>query len=61
MKFAIYETNVSDAQWAIIKPMLPPISKRGGPPTDRRLVEARRVTQRDADGLADFLCERAVG
>lgn len=38
MKTAIYETNLSDAQWAIIKPMLPPIFKRGRPPTDRRLV-----------------------
>ena len=38
MKTAIYETNLSDAQWAIIKPMLPPVSKRGRPPTDRRLV-----------------------
>lgn len=38
MKTAIYQTDLSDAQWAIIKPMLPPISKRGRPPTDRRLV-----------------------
>lgn len=38
MKTAIYETNLSDAQWAIIKRMLPPISKRGRPPTERRLV-----------------------
>ena len=38
MKTAIYETDLSDAQWAIIQPILPPISKRGRPPTDRRLV-----------------------
>lgn len=38
MKFAIYETSLTDAQWAIIKPMLPPISQRGRPPTDRRWV-----------------------
>ena len=38
MKTAIYETSLTDAQWAIIKPMLPAISKRGRPPTDRRLV-----------------------
>lgn len=38
MKTAIYETNLSDAQWDIIEPMLPAISKRGRPPTDRRLV-----------------------
>jgi len=38
VKTAIYETNLSDAQWDIIEPMLPAISKRGRPPTDRRLV-----------------------
>jgi transposase len=38
VKTAIYETSLSDAQWAIIEPMLPPVSKRGRPPTDRRLV-----------------------
>jgi transposase len=38
MKIAVYETSLSDTQWAMIKPMLPPVSKRGRPPTDRRLV-----------------------
>jgi putative transposase len=38
VKTAIYQTNLSDAQWTIIEPMLPRISKRGRPPTDRRLV-----------------------
>jgi transposase len=38
VKTAIYETNLSDAQWAIIQPMLPPIAQRGRPPTDRRRV-----------------------
>ncbi len=38
MKTAIYETNLSDAQWAILKPLLPRIAKRGRPPTDRRQV-----------------------
>jgi transposase len=38
VKTAVYETDLSDAQWAIIKRILPPISKRGRPPTDRRLV-----------------------
>ena len=38
MKNAIYQTDLSDAQWAVIKPMLPPVSKRGRPHTDRRCV-----------------------
>lgn len=38
MKTAIYETSLTDAQWAVIEPILPPISKRGRPPTDRRRV-----------------------
>jgi putative transposase len=38
VKTAIYETNVSDAQWAILKPLLPRIAKIGRPPTDRRRV-----------------------
>ena len=38
MKTAIYETDLSDAQWVIIEPMLPAVSKRGRPPTDRRRV-----------------------
>lgn len=38
MKTAIFETDLSDAQWAFIEPTLPPIQKRGRPPTDRRRV-----------------------
>lgn len=38
MKIAFYETNLTDAQWALLQPLLPRPSKRGRPPTDRRLV-----------------------
>lgn len=38
MKIALYESNLTDAQWAFLKPMLPKPSKRGRPPTDRRLI-----------------------
>ena len=38
MKTALYETSLSDAQWALLQPLLPKPSKRGRPPTDRRLV-----------------------
>lgn len=38
MKIAFYETNLTDAQWALLQPMLPSPSKRGRPPTDRRHV-----------------------
>jgi transposase len=38
VKTALYETNLSHAQWALIEPMLPPVSQRGRPPTDRRRV-----------------------
>jgi putative transposase len=38
VKTAPYETDLSDAQWAFIKRMLPQPSKRGRPPTDRRQV-----------------------
>lgn len=38
MTTATYETNLSNAQWALIQPMLPPIPKRGRPLTDRRWV-----------------------
>src|SRR6185503_13627916 len=38
MKIAIYDSNLTDAQWTLLKPMLPPPSKRGRPPTDRRLI-----------------------
>jgi len=36
MKIAIYDTCLTDAQWAFLKPLLPKPSKRGRPPTDRR-------------------------
>ena len=38
MKNAIYETSLTDAQWAYLKPMLPKPAKRGRPPTDRRWI-----------------------
>ncbi len=38
MKVAKFETSLTDAQWALIQPMLPKPSKRGRPPTDRRQV-----------------------
>ncbi len=38
MKNAIYDTSLTDAQWAFLKPMLPKPSKRGRPPTDRRRI-----------------------
>lgn len=38
MKIACYETSLSDAQWALLQPLLPKPSQRGRPPTDRRWV-----------------------
>jgi putative transposase len=38
MKIARYATELTDAQWAFLQPMLPPGSKLGRPPTDRRLI-----------------------
>lgn len=38
MKIAFFETNVSDDQWKLLHPLLPPVKKRGRPPTDRRQV-----------------------
>lgn len=41
MKIATYDTNLTDAQWAYLQPMLPKPAKRGRPPKDRRrLIEA---------------------
>jgi putative transposase len=41
MKIANYDTNLTDAQWAYLQPMLPKPAKRGRPPTDRRrIIEA---------------------
>jgi putative transposase len=36
MKIAKYDTDLTDAQWAYLQPMLPKLSKRGRPPKDRR-------------------------
>ena len=38
MKIAPYDTSLTDAQWAFLKPLLPKPSKRGRPPTDRRCI-----------------------
>lgn len=38
MKIAFYESNLTDEQWTLLDPMLPPRKKRGRPPTDRRQV-----------------------
>jgi putative transposase len=38
MKIANYDTNLTDAQWAYLKPMLPIPAKRGRPPIDRRRI-----------------------
>ena len=38
VKIAIYETSLTDAQWAYLKPMLPKPAKRGRPPIDRRRI-----------------------
>lgn len=41
MQNAIYDTDLTDAQWDFIHPMLPKPFKRGRPPTDpRRIVNA---------------------
>ena len=36
MKKATYDTNLTDAQWAYLQPLLPQPAKLGRPPTDRR-------------------------
>jgi len=38
MKIAAYDTCLTDAQWAVLQPLLPKPSKRGRPPTDRRWI-----------------------
>ena len=38
MKNAIFETDLTDAQWDYLQPMLPKSKKYGRPPTDRRIV-----------------------
>lgn len=37
-KCCLYPTDLSDAQWKLLEPMLPKVKKRGRPPTDRRLI-----------------------
>lgn len=36
MKIAIYDTDLTDAQWEYLEPLLPKAKKLGRPPTDRR-------------------------
>ena len=38
MKIAKYYTDLTDAQWTYLKPMLPKPAKRGRPPKDRRRI-----------------------
>lgn len=38
MKIALYDTCLTDAQWAVLQPLLPKPGKRGRPRTDRRWV-----------------------
>lgn len=38
MQIAIYDTDLTDAQWAVLKPMLPGTPKLGRPATDRRRI-----------------------
>ncbi len=38
MNIATYETELTDAQWEFLQPMLAKSKKRGRPPTDRRRV-----------------------
>lgn len=38
MKIAKYDTDLTDAQWTFLEPLLPKACSRGRPPTDRRRV-----------------------
>jgi len=38
MKNAIFEIDLTDAQWDYLQPMLPKPKKHGRPATDRRIV-----------------------
>lgn len=41
MQIAFYDTDLTDAQWKLLQPMLPARKKRGRPPTDaRRFINA---------------------
>lgn len=37
MKIAVYDSSLTDVQWAFLQPLLPKPKRRGRPPTDRRL------------------------
>src|ERR1019366_5284374 len=37
-KCYLYPTDLSDAQWKLLEPLLPKVKNRGRPPTDRRLI-----------------------
>jgi len=38
MRIAVYDSSLTDAQWALLHPLLPKPKRRGRPPTDRRLI-----------------------
>jgi putative transposase len=38
VKTALYDTDLTDAQWAYIQPLLPKPKKLGRPPLDRRVI-----------------------
>lgn len=38
MKIAVYDTCLTDAQWALLHPLIPKPNKRGRPRTDRRRI-----------------------
>jgi transposase len=38
MKIAFYDSSLTDAQWVLLRPMLPQPSKMGRPPIDRRRI-----------------------
>jgi len=38
MKIAVYDSSLTDAQWAFLQPMLSQPSRSGRPPTDRRRI-----------------------
>jgi transposase len=38
MNIAVYQSNLTDDQWAFMQPLLPLPAKRGRPPTDRRPI-----------------------
>lgn len=38
MKIAVYDTDLTDAQWLLVEPLLPPPRRLGRPRTDRRRI-----------------------